>query len=93
VWMNDCGTTGVCSGTPTLRMDRTNIRYNRTSTSELIRVLWFENWGNSTSSQGSIGTEKYDQIKVSKVGPIGFYGGSGTRDLVSPGMPTGVVLH
>ena len=89
LWMNDCGAAGVCTGTPTLRMDRSNIRYNRTSTSELIRTLWWENWGNSTTGQGSIGTEKYDQIKVSKVGPIGFMGAAPTNT-VSPSAPFNV---
>jgi hypothetical protein len=49
-------------------MRRTNVNNGRTSSSELIRVLWFEAWSNP-ESQG----ERYlDQIKVAKVGPIGF---------------------
>jgi len=88
-WMDDCGTNGTsCPATPTLRMRRTNINYPRNSASELIRVLWWENWGNSTSSQGSIGTEKYDQIKASKVGPIGFMGSTGSSDRVAPAAPS-----
>jgi hypothetical protein len=69
LWVDSCGPNGTaCPATPTLRMRRTDVRNDRTSTSELIRVLWFEAWSNPTS-QG----ERYlDQIKVSKVGPIGF---------------------
>jgi len=69
LWVDNCGPTGTtCPATPTLRLRRTDVRNNRTSTNELIRVLWFESWAEPTS-----GGERYwDQIKVSKVGPIGF---------------------
>jgi len=68
IWVNDCGTSGVCSGSPTRQLQRTNVQFNRGSTSELIRVLWFENWANP----GSTGTRLIDQVKASRVGPIGF---------------------
>lgn len=87
LYANDCGTNGVCTGTPTLRTRRTNVRTNRASTSELIRVLWFESWSNPSSK----GERYIDQIKASKVGPIGFSGssgGGGTADSTAPSAPT-----
>jgi hypothetical protein len=69
LWVDNCGSTGTsCPATPTLRLRRTDVRNGRASTSELIRVLWFEAWANPNSS----GERYWDQIKVSKVGPIGF---------------------
>jgi hypothetical protein len=56
----------------------TNVAFDRNQTGCLttpcrIEVLWFENWANPASS----GTGYVDQIKASKVGPIGFMSGSG----------------
>jgi hypothetical protein len=73
MWINDCGTDGVCSGTPTLRTHLTNVGFDRNQsgcqTSPCkIETLWFENWANPAST----GTGYLDQIKVSKAGPIGF---------------------
>jgi hypothetical protein len=68
VWADDCGATGTsCPATPTLRLNISNWRFNRQDNSELIGSLWWENWANP----GSVGTRLIDQIKVSKVGPIG----------------------
>ncbi len=69
LWLDNCGPTGTaCPSTPTLRLRRTDVQNNRTTSSQLIRVLWFEAWSNPVS-QG----ERYiDQIKASKAGPIGF---------------------
>jgi hypothetical protein len=49
-------------------MRRTDVNNNRSSASELIRVLWFEAWSNPVSR----GERYWDQIKVARVGPIGF---------------------
>ena len=73
MWINDCGTNGVCSGTPTLRTHLTNVGFDRNQTGCQtspckIETLWFENWANP----GSTGNGYLDQIKVSKAGPIGF---------------------
>lgn len=73
MWINDCGDTGVCTGTPTLRTRMTNVAFNRNQTGCTtnpcqVEVLWFENWANP----GSIGTNYYDQIIASRSGPIGF---------------------
>jgi hypothetical protein len=68
LWINDCGTTGVCTGTPTLRSHYTTVEWQGPTDNKQIRSLWFENWANP----GSVGTELYDQIKVSKGGQIGF---------------------
>jgi hypothetical protein len=68
LWLDNCGPNGTaCPATPTLRMRRTDINNNR-SASEAIRVLWFEAWSNPVSR----GERYWDQIKVSRVGPIGF---------------------
>jgi hypothetical protein len=69
LWMDDCGTSGLgCTGTPTKRASYNNVRWQGPSDNKLIGSIWFENWANP----GSTGTELYDQIKVSRVGPIGF---------------------
>ncbi len=85
MWINDCGADGLgCNApvTPTLRTRMTNVAFDRNQTGCLstpcrIEVLWFENWANP----GSSGTGYLDQIKVSKVGPIGFMSKGGTRPL------------
>jgi hypothetical protein len=73
MWINDCGTNGVCSGTPTLRTHLINVGFDRNQTGCetspcQIEALWFENWANPAST----GTGYFDQIKVSKAGPVGF---------------------
>jgi hypothetical protein len=69
VWLDDCAIDGrQCVGTPTLRLRRTDVKFNRNSLDEKLGSIWWENWANP----GSTGTEYYDQIKVSKAGPIGF---------------------
>jgi hypothetical protein len=70
LWVDDCGTNGLgCTGPQTLRMRRTNVKYPRSSTSDLIGSMWWENWANP----GSTGTEYYDQIVVrtKPIGPVG----------------------
>ena len=68
LWLDNCGASGTsCPATPTLRMRRTDVRNDRTSTNQLIRTLWFEAWSNPSSR----GERLWDQIKVSKGGPIG----------------------
>jgi hypothetical protein len=73
MWVNDCGSNGVCSGSPTLRTRMTNVAFDRnqigcTTSPCKIEVAWFESWANPTST----GTGYLDQIKISKAGPIGF---------------------
>ena len=81
LWMDSCGPDGnSCPVMPTLRMRypgtspglssaENPVRVNpRTNANERIRVLWFESWANPTLS----GERYWDQIKVAKVGPIGF---------------------
>ncbi len=69
LWMDSCGSTGnSCPATPTLRIKRTDVQTDRANTGELIKVLWFEAW----AEPFSVGERLLDQIKVSKVGPIGF---------------------
>ena len=90
MWINDCGTTGVCTGSPALRTRMTNVAFDRNQSGCLttpckIEVIWFENWANP----GSTGTGYLDQIKVSKVGPIGFMSSGGTRPL----SPSGLIVR
>lgn len=69
LWMDDCGTDGLaCSGTPTLRARHTTVQWQGPTDNKQIMSVWFENWANPPS----FGTELYDQIIVSKTGPIGF---------------------
>jgi hypothetical protein len=85
LYVNDCGTAGTsCTGTPTLRMRHTQVDFGKTSSNGGIGTLWFENWANNSQSQGSLGQEWYDQIKVSKVGPIGFSGAQATSTASAP---------
>jgi hypothetical protein len=41
-----------------------------------IGALWWENFSNNGDGDGNLGTEFYEQIKVSRVGPIGYYTGN-----------------
>ncbi len=69
-WADDCGANGLgCTGTPTLRHTESNIKM-RNNASELVKQIWFENF--SSVSPSSCGIESYDQLVVSKTGPIGF---------------------
>jgi hypothetical protein len=71
LWIDNCGTDGLgCTGTPTLRARYTNVDYGGSQDGSSIGSLWLENWANP----GSVGSTYYDQIKVAKVGPIGFAG-------------------
>jgi len=90
-WVNDCGAAGTsCSGTPTLRMRHVQVDYGKTAANGGIGTLWFENWANNGDGVGSLGQEWYDNIKVSKVGPIGFVGGNRSS---SPGSPSALNLQ
>jgi hypothetical protein len=80
MWVDDCGTNGLgCSGNPTLRMNYTNIGFRCTTSynsacatgqNAKIGVIFFDIWGNPAD----VGTMLLDQVKVAKVGPIGFMG-------------------
>jgi hypothetical protein len=68
LWLDDCGTDGRCTGTPTLRSHYTTVQWQGPTDNKQIKSIWFENWANP----GSVGTELYDQIMVKTSGPIGF---------------------
>jgi hypothetical protein len=71
MWINDCGTTGVCSGSPTLRASYTNILYNGSDNGGgTIGGYFMDIWGNPSDG----GNLDFDQLIVSKSGPIGFMG-------------------
>lgn len=91
MWVNDCGTNGLgCTGAPTLRMNYTNVGWRPAGENRSIGVIFFDIWGNPSD----VGTMHIDQIKASRVGPIGFMGSSGaSADLVAPGTPSGVVVQ
>lgn len=74
LWANNCGATVAgCSGqSPILRANHTTINWGKTAGNGGIGVLWLENWANNGDSQGSTGTEWYDQLIISKTGPIGM---------------------
>jgi hypothetical protein len=91
MWMDDCGTNGLgCKGTPTLRMRYNNVLYRNNTTEANIQIsgIWIENWANAPT----VGEMYYDQLIVSKTGPIGFMGstpptppnGSPSTLIVSP---------
>ena len=72
IWANDCGTSNSgqnCGSAPVLRLQKTDVNWNRSSSSDYITRLWWEGWANAASCCGN---EYLDNIKVSKVGPLGF---------------------
>jgi len=92
LWMDDCGTNGLgCTGTPTLRSRYTTVQWQGPTDNKQIGTIWFENWANP----GSIGTELYDQIIVSKIGPIGFMGSAGSPPVTSnpPAAPSSLAVQ
>jgi hypothetical protein len=99
LWTNDCGVDGAsCGASPTLRVNITNVNFsNRLSTSDKLELVWLENWANNGDGVGSLGTGPYwDNLKVSRVGPIGFFGTSGpppTGSASAPSAPTNVILR
>jgi hypothetical protein len=70
LWINDCGVGGdSCGVSPTLRTRMTGLNLPGNSHGSMIETIWMENWANPASS----GTGPlWDQVKVSRVGPIGF---------------------
>ena len=97
VWIHDCGTTGtLCTGTPTLRARYTNVGWSGVSSSGFASprhdagfgVLFLDIWGNPSDG----GTILFDNIKVAKVGPIGFLG-QGTASTARPSAPTNVNMR
>jgi hypothetical protein len=87
-WVDDCGESGVCKGTPTSRVSLMNVRYPRYVMSDLINSLWWESWSNP-NYPNSQGVRLIDQIKVSKVGPIGFVPARST----TPSPPSSITVH
>jgi hypothetical protein len=87
LWINDCGTTGTaCGSAPILRTRLTGSLPGNANGSQ-IQTLWLENWANSPAG-GSVGNGPlWDQIKASRVGPIGFSGSTGTTPPPSPTPP------
>ena len=58
LWLDNCGPTGTaCSGSPTLRMRREDLRI---STSDLLSVIWLEAWSNPVSR----GERYWDNIRA-----------------------------
>jgi hypothetical protein len=91
LWINDCGTAGTsCGAAPILRTRLTGISLPGNSNGSQIETIWLENWANPASS----GTGPYwDQIKVSRVGPIGFSGAApAPADVLAPARPKGFIL-
>jgi len=87
LWINDCGTDGrSCGPTPILRFDGTGGLPGNTN-GNLIETIWLENWAGNPGSAGN--GPLWDQMKVSRVGPIGFSGSSGGGSVsgVAPSPP------
>lgn len=82
LWINDCGTSGTnCGSAPVLRTRMSGIKLPGNANGNMIQTIWLENWANP----GSLGTGPYwDQVVVSRRGPIGF---SGSIALPTPTMP------
>jgi hypothetical protein len=91
LWVNDCGAAGTsCGSAPTLRTRLTG-NFPGNANGNQIQTIWLENWANPPSS----GTGPlWDQLKVSRVGPIGFAGGGGqVADNVPPNTPGAPTLR
>ena len=99
LWTNDCGVQGTtCGSAPVLRVNITNINFtNRQSTADKLELVWLENWANNADEAGSLGTGPFwDNLKVSRVGPIGFSGTSGpppTGSAIAPSAPTNPIVR
>jgi hypothetical protein len=85
LWVNDCGVDGKsCGSAPILRTRLTGTLPGNSNGSQ-IETLWLENWANPASSGNG---PLRDQLKVTKAGPIGFAGNSGSiADLTAPAAP------
>jgi hypothetical protein len=84
LWINDCGTGGTSCGTaPILRTRLTGSLPGNANGSQ-IETIWLENWANPPSA--GIGP-LWDQLKVSRVGPIGLSGSTGSADRTPPATP------
>lgn len=61
-WMDDCGVNGTSGpATPTKRGSYTDVKY-RSSSSNLLRGIWIENWANPATT----GTMYYANVYVSR---------------------------
>lgn len=81
VWAKNCGPAGLCDATPpALVVNRVNNTiWRQSGDTRLGLSVYVENWGPS-GVPVSTGTEYYDQIKASTVGPIGPVGTSGASN-------------
>jgi hypothetical protein len=89
LWIDDCGLNGRgCTGTPTLRARYNNVQW--TLNGVTLGSLFVENWANPGPGTSSSNYERYDQIIVSKTGPIGFMGV--TPPTAPNGSPSGLLV-
>jgi len=91
MWINDCGVNGVsCGALPTLRSRLTGTLPGNANGAH-IQTIWLENWANPAST----GTGPlWDQIKVSRVGPIGFVGATTSPPpMAPPASPSGLLVQ
>lgn len=71
-YADDCGLLGTSHpALPTLRAQRTNYQFPRTSASQKIGQIWKENWANN-GTQGSIGYSDLKYIYCTRGGLIPF---------------------
>ena len=93
MWINDCGTSGVCTGSPTLRASHTNVLYQGTGfgmyTGTTMQGIYLDIWGNPSDG----GTLDIDQLIVARDanGLIGFMGAS--NDTLPPMAPTNLQIQ
>ena len=68
LWVDACGADGWgCTGSATRVMRYTDVTMRDAGDNGLVCALWFENWSNPASK----GEKYYDQVIVSRTGPIG----------------------
>jgi hypothetical protein len=87
LWLNDCGVDGTsCGPAPILRMQLGPGNLPGNANGSQIETIWLENWANPASA----GTGPlWDQINVSRVGPIGFANSSAAL----PNAPTTLIAQ
>jgi hypothetical protein len=92
-WMNRCGTSGVCTGSPHLQASYTGLQLLPAfQGNAVIGALWMEQYSSWNDTRNVHGRWQWDEIIVSKAtaGPIGFAGAS--SDTAPPSSPTGVTV-
>jgi len=92
MWINDCGATGICTGSPILRESRSDVLYRAAGDNRQFGGIFLDIWGNPSDG----GTLDIDQLIVARDsnGLIGFMGATGnTSDITPPAAPVNLRIQ